>query len=512
MYKLGIIGFGVVGKSMLSFLKKYHVDGAPPSDQELFDDEFIRRSIQVNVWDKRMYTPDEQALLAAYGAQGFSADQLSLDDFVNQQDFVVPSPGIDLQTLSKFQEKLLSELDFFSVFFRKSTIGVTGSLGKTTTTRLLAKVLSSARMLDVQDRPNATTTHYLARQFPVNENIRVICAGNIGKGMLDLVDDAENIDLSVLELSSFQLELNNKYAPDIALWTNFYPNHLDRHKTMEAYFKAKWNILIHQKEHQVALFTRDLVVGPGQDYLRQNLPTLKSAVIITDHQDFDRELVKLVPLDTYQYAYIHDSMLFLSDIVAGAVKSTYGICRVDRLPELTFLSNWIQVLVAAYITGADMHYLEDVIASGAIALDDNLYRLNKFATVDGVDFYDDSKSTIAQATLAAVSRLSLSSRPIILILGGLGKGVDRSFLMDELSKNKAIKKVYCFGPECWLFSGADVRQSLDDIVKDISSQMKPGDQVLFSPSGASFDAFKNYEHRGEVFESLVKSLLVHQAP
>lgn len=508
MYKLGIIGFGVVGKSVLSFLKKYHVDGAPPSDQELFDDEFINRSIEVSVWDARSFTQEELDLLSIYGAKGYSQAYMSLDEFMSQNNFVIPSPGVSLEKLlQKYYEKLLGELDFFAVFFRKPTVAVTGSLGKTTVTRLQHKTLGCMRMLDYDDRPKELTTSYLTKQLPSTETIKPFVAGNIGVGMLDLVSAADDIDCAVLELSSFQLELNNKYAPDIAIWTNFYPNHLDRHGTLDAYFNCKWNLFVHQKEYQTSIMTRGLFEGAAKSFIYGKIQTLKSVVVIVDSQDLSLDFIKTVPLSRFKYMYIHESMLFMVDVVDGTIKGARGICRIDRLPETTFLENWQLVLAATYFAGGDMHDLEAKIADGKVLLDDNFYRLNKFATIKGVDFYDDSKSTIAQATLAAVNKLTAQSRPLVLILGGIGKGVDRSFIMQEITKNTLIKKVYCFGPECWVFQGADVKQSLEDVVKDLDKHITSGDQVLFSPSGASFDSFKNYEHRGQVFETLVKSLI-----
>ena len=139
-------------------------------------------------------------------------------------------------------------------------------------------------------------------------------------------------------------------------------------------------------------------------------------------------------------------------------------------------------------------------------LSDLQHRVRHCATVRGVAFYDDSKSTVAEATYAAAERLADSGRPMIIILGGLGKGADRSWLMPALEKLDNVKQIFCFGPECAVFPGAKACDTLEAVMDGVDDIMLPGDLVLFSPSGSSFDFFKNYEHRGQIFEGLVKRL------
>jgi len=94
----------------------------------------------------------------------------------------------------------------------------------------------------------------------------------------------------------------------------------------------------------------------------------------------------------------------------------------------------------------------------------------------------------------------------VLIVGGLGKGVDRSSLGAHVSSFSTLKKMYCFGKECNAFTGSVVYESLEKVMEDVSTLMTPGDIVLFSPSGTSFDLFKDYKHRGQVFKALVNDL------
>jgi UDP-N-acetylmuramoylalanine--D-glutamate ligase len=138
-----------------------------------------------------------------------------------------------------------------------------------------------------------------------------------------------------------------------------------------------------------------------------------------------------------------------------------------------------------------------------------LHRLEKVATIKGVDFYNDSKSTISASTLAAVTKIQHAHRPIILFLGGLSKGVDRSELVRNLAGK--VNFIYCFGTEAAQLKGfcemynipASAWEKLDDAFEALTLQMKPHDQVLFSPAGTSFDLFANYQERGDYFKKLV---------
>ena len=202
--KIGVWGYGLVGKSVATFA---HRHGA-----------------LVSIMDK---LPINKSSFHYYS----EADKLL---FFEQHDYIVPSPGIDItQDVPKIGKKLLTELDLFSYFFHKPIIAITGSVGKTTITTLLASILN-------------------------NYGIRAVTGGNIGTPCLNLIAQQNNIDYAVLEVSSFQLEYCRSFAPDLAIITNFTPNHLDRHTTMASYRTAKLNILKYQNYKQKGLVPRFL--------------------------------------------------------------------------------------------------------------------------------------------------------------------------------------------------------------------------------------------------------------
>ena len=202
--KYGVWGLGVVGKSVLQFLRKNGIK-------------------QLCVMDKRSPNSEEEIFLKKVGVEFI--DQGEQERFFNENDYIIPSPGIDIGKMIN-KEKLIEEADLFYDAWKKSVIGVTGTLGKTSIVHMLGQIL----------RKNG---------------LNIQTGGNIGTGMLDLVD--EDAESALLELSSFQLERTKRFAPDIAVITNIYPNHLDRHGTLQAYIATKLCILEHQRDGQQAL-------------------------------------------------------------------------------------------------------------------------------------------------------------------------------------------------------------------------------------------------------------------
>ena len=209
--KIGVWGLGVVGKAAVRF--------------------FHKQGISVNVMENREISAHEQNFLTDHRATLYRQNDVTA--FLASHDFCIASPGIDLRPYQQYQKQFITELDIFASFWQKPIIAITGSIGKTTVTHLLSQLLS--------------------------KKMRVATGGNIGIGMLDLLAEQDNADCALLEVSSFQLEQCTAFAPTVALWTNFHPNHLDRHGTSEEYFKAKAQLLLRQKETDHALVPLELL-------------------------------------------------------------------------------------------------------------------------------------------------------------------------------------------------------------------------------------------------------------
>jgi UDP-N-acetylmuramoylalanine--D-glutamate ligase len=438
--KIGIWGLGVVGRAAVQLLSS--------------------QSAHVTVCDKRLLQPQERDFLTSCHANFI--EQNNLDNFLHEQDYILPSPGIDTRAYQQYQNKCITELHIFAILCTKPIITVTGSIGKTTVTSLLGQTLNQ-------------------------QKISTLIGGNIGIASFGLLSQQEHANYIVLEVSSFQLEQVRHFAPQLAIWTNFYPNHLDRHTTADEYFKAKYNSIMHQTSAQQALVPLALAdkLPPSQSTLSFFSPTNPT------QQQFEY--------------YSNHQLFFIQDkkIVVHAAGQQHILVNLEELPLLSFTDNWLIVCAALYLLNALPNHF------------DNKYqlpehRLEKVATIQEVTFYNDSKATIPEATLAAVTQFS--EKPAHLFLGGLSKGVDRSLLIKQL-KDK-VHFIYCFGKEAELLLSfceqeqipACATDTLDEAFNLCIQQTTAGDIVLFSPSGSSYDLFANYEERGNYFKKLVTSL------
>ncbi len=481
--KIGIWGFGVVGKSVLAYCAQQRS---------------LLGIVDVIIWDDRLLDQDERALLTQHGSI-FAPDVQSIDEFLSCSDVIIVSPGINTHEHEIYSHKFVCELDLFARAVTIPTIAITGTVGKTTTTELIAFWLSHAK-----DR---VPTNFDC-QIPVRPvaNSRIALGGNIGYGMLDLISSTVNYDVAVLELSSFQLEKSHVFAPTIAIWTNLYPNHLDRHATLDEYIAAKLQLFCHQSNNDIAILSLPLL---AHEHIVKTLKKTRSHKVFVS--------VRSLSAQEWAHELIQDATVFYVEnnkllVRAGRSFDEQYIYDCTNLPSISLLENWLTVLATLYICGKDLSIItqeqwqELQKASSETTLMPRAmleHRIELVTNYRNIDFYNDSKSTVIEATIAAISRLSEKGRPIVLILGGLAKGVDRTPLLQFIDAARYIKKVYCFGDSWRATPNMAYHESLATIVADIFEHMSPGDQVLFSPSGASYDLFKHYKHRGDVFKELV---------
>ncbi len=520
--KIGILGFGVVGKSVLNFIQNFkrekNVLNLNQCDVDL-------NSTKLDVWDQKTLDFPVLQDLNKVEVGAFDSSKVIMKDFIDQHDYIIPSPGVNLNDFYSSNQKFICELDLFSTYFKKPVVAITGSLGKTTTTKLFAQLLSKIRQNQKsysENKKNARGGEQIVNESSdivgsgisklvySGPNLKPFVGGNIGLGMLEAIQQQESYDIGVLELSSFQLEFSKSFAPDLAILMNCYPNHLDRHKSFKDYFDAKFNLFKYQTDTQFALFPWHILHGDTTRLFAEQVINLKSKICFFSDSHVDTNLPKTVlsksgALKEYKIFYKQDNKLVLFDSVNN---QTIQLFDLSVLPDVTFVQNWILIVSGLYLLGADLAVLHAFfeLEGKDFTIDDHHHRVEYFATVRGVKFYDDSKATVVQSTLAAVKSL-IDKGPVILILGGLNKGVDRSPIIKELEQINGLKKVYCYGPSCGDFGSASCNfGSLEEILSDISGMMQPGDQVLFSPSGTSFDFYQNYKHRGQVFKDLVLKL------
>jgi UDP-N-acetylmuramoylalanine--D-glutamate ligase len=379
------------------------------------------------------------------------------------QDLIIPSPGVPadaphLRTARAKGVTIWSEIELAYRFMKGRLIGITGSNGKTTTTSLIEHILKTTGM-------------------------QTILAGNIGTPLIGCVDAMKDDTCTVVELSSFQLELIDTFRPNISVFLNLTLDHLDRHYTFEAYGAIKARLFENQTGEDAAILNAD------------DAATTPYAPSLPRVYWFGRKQ------RVAQGAYVRDEeIVFRQD---GAEET---LLKLEDIPLAGGhnVENVLAAAAAARLAGASA----SEIANGVRTFAGVEHRLEFVAEVAGVHYYNDSKATNVDATLKA---LDAFSGRILVILGGKDKGSDYTPLQKPL-REKAILALLIGAAAEKIekqISGSvalDRAETLERAVETASHAAQRGDVVLLAPACASFDQFQNYEHRGRVFKDLVKQL------
>jgi UDP-N-acetylmuramoylalanine--D-glutamate ligase len=398
-----------------------------------------------------------------------------------QTDLVVTNPAVPdsspfLQAARTAGVPLTTEINLFVERCRARFIGVTGSVGKSTTTAMIGHVLEEGikgardqRSRNAPAQPALSSSHFPT--CPLYGAIRrVWVGGNIGRSLLDALDEIQFNDVVVLELSSFQLQRTPlvRWSPHIAVLTNISPNHLDWHGTFAAYLAAKLNIVRFQDAQRHAI-----VIGDCPE-LRRHLDQLLGDLSGVWRYGLDCDDRKLRWPDTRL-------------AVPG---------RHNRL-------NAAAALTVAHLLGIEPPRAVAALATFA-ALPDRLQRVGE---IDGVIYYNDSKSTTPTAAATAMQAIA---GPLLMILGGYDKGSD--FADFARSAAKRLKYAACIGQtgkriaELIAAAGghAEYCGDLASAVAACHGRAIAGDVVLLSPACASWDQFEDYRARGALFTRLIR--------
>lgn len=445
--KIGIWGLGIVGRSAVNFL--------------------MHHASSVNVMDKKVLNEEEQQFLATNHVSYMQ--QNNLEQFFALNDLILASPGIDVRPFKQYHHKLITELDIVAHYFKKPIIAITGTVGKTTVTHFLSTLLQ-------------------------HHGLKIATGGNIGTGMLDLIAQQDTVDYAVLEVSSFQLEHCKSFAPDLAIWTNVYPNHLDRHSTHEEYLHAKMNIFMQQQAHQQSLLPLELA---------SLCPPDKHSAFFSMHRPSDNQRAQF---QHHKLFWIEDNQIFMAHN-----HRLQSLINLEDLPAASFIENWLIIVAALTLLSIPL----PTIMNTDVALHVPEHRLEKVATINGITFYNDSKSTITQSTLKAVEMLKGHGN-LIVLLGGINKADDPRRNREELIKALVGTVSYsaCFGKEAAMLHElcenstmpSGMFNNLDEAFQACVQQAKSGDTILLSPGGSSYDLFAHYQERGKKFKTLVYAL------
>jgi UDP-N-acetylmuramoylalanine--D-glutamate ligase len=343
-------------------------------------------------------------------------------------------------------------------FLKGRMLAITGSNGKTTTTALVGEILEKG-------------------------GLPTLVGGNIGVPVIDLVEQSNDNTWSVLEISSFQLESTVEFHPKIAVILNITPDHLDRHGSFENYARAKERIFEAMDEHDCAVLNAD------------NVPTAEAAAR-TSAKTYWFSLEH--PVD--QGGWLEEGSLVFRGSKNGEIEQIMPLKSIP-LKGSHNVENVLAAVVASRLAGVS----GEVIRRGVESFQAVEHRLEFVATVNGVDFYNDSKATNVDATAKAIAAFSSG---VHLIMGGKDKGSPYTILSDLLRER--VRAVYTIGSaaskiESQLRGMVTILacETLEKAVSEAATAAHPGEVVLLAPACSSYDQFENYEHRGRVFKELV---------
>jgi len=380
-----------------------------------------------------------------------------------RQDLIVVSPGVPLDTPEIVQVKtfglpVIGDLELAAQYLKGNILAITGSNGKTTTTALTGEILAAA-------------------------GLPTQVGGNIGVPVVELIPKSDDAGWSVLEVSSFQLESTQNFHPRIAVILNITPDHLDRHGTFENYALAKERIFSAQTPEDALV-------------LNATNPRTAAAAARSSARVFWFSIEEPVS----QGAWVQDGQIVFRGQTDGPVEPIVALKAIP-LKGAHNIENVLAAVCAARIAGAPA----EAIAKAVSEFRAVEHRLEYVATINGVEYYNDSKATNVDAAAKAIAAFPGC---IHLILGGKDKNSNYADLSDLLRQR--VKAVYTIGSAAAKIE-SHIRgivpilpcETLDQAVHTAAHAAHPGDIVLLSPACSSFDQFESYEHRGRVFKELV---------
>lgn len=441
-----VLGYAMTGKSVVDFLVKQDANVTLNDRGDLSTDPSVSFLI-------------EQGVKVVDG--GHPLELLDSD-----LDFIVKNPGIPysipiLEEALKRNIPIYTDIELSSRYAACPIVGITGSNGKTTTTALLYEMLKN------------------------REQGEAHLAGNIGIPTLDIVQNATDSDIIVMEVSSFQLEGTEQFHPHIAVLTNIFEAHLDYHGSRENYVQAKLKLIANQTSDDYLIYNydqpelHDLVADSPA--VRIPFSTMRVDEYVRSHGIYEEAGV----------IYYQGEALFNTDLI--------------QIPGEHNVQNVIAAVAVALIEGIELASIKEEINK----YQGMPHRIQPIGEFNGRRYYNDSKATNITATITALDSFE---EPIVYIGGGL----DRGNTFEELEAHlKYVKVAALYGEtrekmrESFVAAGVpvvEVFETLEEAVAFADGHAEVGEVVLFSPSCASWDQFKNYEIRGDNFVEAVERL------
>ena len=459
---IAVLGFGVEGKSAVNYLLRQGIKNITVCDQ--------KNAAELPLFEELKKLPVKRQLGVGW-ERGIAEGQF---------DLVIRSPGVPptlpfLKKISskKSKTKLVSTTKFFFDLTPAPILGITGTKGKGTTASLAYQIIKQNR-----------------------EKGKVYLGGNIGVAPFDFLEKLTGNDLVVLELSSFQL-VDLDSSPHWAVVLNVTSDHLDWHRSQEEYLAAKYNIVKHQYRDDFAIVNADYLTSI--EFATQ-----------TNGQVWWFSARKSVDRGMWWQKDEKEEKLYFRPFPRSKPLPVLTESEVKLLGRHN-LENVAAAALASYLVGVKLSQIAPVVRR----FRGLPHRLQKIATIEGIEFVEDSFSTNPQTAIAAIRSFD---QPKILILGGYDKNISFRELAENIVSTN-VRAVVLIGQTARKIAAAikaagkrkklpqiKFARSLDEAVRQAYQIANAGEVVLFSPACASFDMFTDYKERGEKFIECVKKL------
>ena len=383
-----------------------------------------------------------------------------------ESDLIVVSPGIslDITPLSQARDKgipIIGEIELASSYLKTPCIAVTGTNGKSTVVNVIGEMLRKGGK-------------------------RVFVGGNIGIPLTHYIAGEQEVDYVVLEVSSFQLDTTQSFSPLMALILNVSPDHLDRYADYTSYVRSKERVFANQGPEQI------LILNDDDPWLRKEQPKNGPTVY---RYGLESKPERIAALKNGGIAAK----------LPGEEMITFSL-EGFSLPGNHNRTNLMAAIIPCLILKIPPAAIQEVIDH----FQGLPHRMERVDDIGGITFYDDSKATNIDAAIKSITSFS---NPVVLIAGGRDKGSDYHRLVEAVSEK--VKRAIFLGEASNLLSEAfgdkiswNMANSMIDAVSLAFNQAQKGDVVLLAPACASFDMFKDFEHRGEVFKEAVRRLKI----
>jgi UDP-N-acetylmuramoylalanine--D-glutamate ligase len=394
-------------------------------------------------------------------------------------DLIVVSPGVS-HTIEPIEQArslgipLMGEVELASRFIKEPIVAVTGTNGKTTTTELLGQMLK-------------------------NSGISVFVGGNIGNPLIEYAGSDQKNQVVAAEISSFQLDTIDSFRAQVSVLLNISADHLDRYPNFEAYADSKMRIFSNQQAGDVA------VLNGSDPLIRTKTKAIKSQRLFFPALEADEQGAvlngKRIILNLDKLKRIQPEIRIPHS--AFRIQEYLDIAKIRLLGRHNF-ENACAASLAALASGATLEGIQKTLDH----FKGLAHRLELIGTVNGVDYYNDSKATNVDGVIRALDSFS---KPVVLLMGGRDKGSDFSVLRDHIRAH--AKELIVMGEAAEAIRAAlgqllptKVAASMQEAVTAAFEDADPEDVVLFSPGCASFDWYSNYAERGDDFRRAVEEI------